>query len=190
MQRQKKDHSQYVPSIHIFFKKENPKTNKETPPQTKQNPKYIHCRRLIRKNNLQFLLSSLQQIHVSAQKHVFLVQTTAFFLKACGINAKKHQNGTIWRLSFYTDFHSTQEFLGNFTCGFNVWQPFPGEWGLSSMCLVSDKYATRPGKWKIPFVSMFQYLQMEVCLRNHMGLIPGVPHNNRIQETNPNHISK
>lgn len=49
-----------------FFKKENPKPNKETPPQTKQNPKYIHCRRLIRKNNPQFLLSSLQQIHVSA----------------------------------------------------------------------------------------------------------------------------
>lgn len=32
---------------------------------------------------------------------------------------------------------------------------------------------------------------MEVFLRNHLSFIPGISHNNRIQETaNPNHISK
>lgn len=180
----------YMPSIHFFcLEKENPPRNKETPPQTKQNPKYIHCRRLIRKNNPQFLLSSLQQVHVSVYKHVILAQTTAFFLKACGTNAKKHQNGTIWRLTVsaqtFTALRSSQE---TSLLDSTAWQHSPGNWCLSLVFLVSGKYATRSGKWKIPFVNRFQYLQMEVCLRNQMNN-PGEPRNNRIQETaNPNHI--
>lgn len=181
-----------MPSIHNLFEKGKPPKKQRNPTTNQTKPKYIHCRRLIRKNIPQFLLSSLQKIHVSVYKHVFLAQTIAFFLKACGINAKKHQNGTIWRLTVpvqtSTTLRSSQE---TSLLDSTAWQCFPGNWCLFLVFLVSDKYTIRSGKWKIPFVNMFQYLQMEVCLRNHMSLIPGVPHNNRIQETaNPNHISK
>lgn len=82
--------------------------------ETDQKEKYVF-----------FAFISPANMYVSVYTHVFPVQSTAFFPIAHGINAKKHQNGTIQTLSFCVEFHSTIQFLGKCTAGFKCLAMLP-----------------------------------------------------------------